>query len=208
MPEPIYRAMVALAIQVGWLRWAGNTTTSFEGCSRPGEPLRALRKDLLRPSDMLVKDGECRLLKVRKPKPGKRGKYLVQHFKVDNPAEVKFSEAVFREVEASKKLYPASASTYRLRWDRLLAMLEVPTSLKLTPGGMRGGGAVSAYKRGKPLTEILWQMRIKHLSTLESYLQEVAAESVLPQLSEASRRKIKTLSSLFEVSLQSAAATL
>jgi len=198
--------MVVLAINIGWHRWAGNTVISFEGCSRPGEPLKAVRSDLLLPSDMLLDDGNCIFLKVRKPKPGKRGKGLVQHFKVDNPSAVKFCEFVFKDLTSTEKLYPASPSTYRLRWDRLLEMLGVPKTLKLTPGGMRGGGAVAAYKKGKPLTEILWQMRIKHLTTLESYLQEVAAESILPQLSETSRGKIKTLSSLFEVSLTSAAA--
>ena len=81
LPEPVYRAMVVLAINIGWDRWAGNTVISFEGCSRPGEPLRGIRSDLLLPSGMSLGDEDCISLKVRKPKSGRRGRGIVQHFK-------------------------------------------------------------------------------------------------------------------------------
>ena len=105
---------------------------------------------------------------------------------------------VFKDVKADEKLYPATPGTYRRRWDKLLKLLEIPADVRLTPGGLRGGGAVAAYKGGRALVEILWQMRIKHLVTLESYLQEVAADSVLPKLSTESRLLIKSNAELFE----------
>ena len=58
----------------------------------------------------------------------------------------------------------------------------------IAPGGLRGGGAVQAYRAGRAISDILWAMRLGNQATLEYYLQEVAALSDLPLLA---RHKIK-----------------
>ena len=68
--------------------------------------------------------------------------------------------------------------------------LQVPPSSQLTPGCLRGGGAVYLYHTAQPLVEILWRMRLRHLSTLESYLQETAAENVVQKLPHHSKEKL------------------
>ena len=59
--------------------------------------------------------------------------------------------------------------------------------LRLTPGSLRGGGAVAAHKRGVNIADLQWRMRLGHQNTLAYYLQETTAASVLPSLSSSSR---------------------
>ena len=79
---------------------------------------------------------------------------------------------------------------YRKRWDKLLRALGIPADFHLTPGGLRGGGAVAAYRRGDQVSEIQWRMRLQHVGTLAFYLQEVAALSVIPRLHPRARGKV------------------
>ena len=64
--------------------------------------------------------------------------------------------------------------------------LGIIDRVQLTPGGLRGGGAVESYRRGCSVTELMWKMRVRNQSTLESYIQETAAATALSQLSPAS----------------------
>ena len=95
-------------------------------------------------------------------------------------------------------MYDGSAGVFRKRWDFLLSQLGVDSSLHVTPGGLRGGGAVECYRKGMHIADLVWRMRLKQISTLESYLQEVAAMSLLTDLTPQSRRSMKSASSLFE----------
>ena len=67
----------------------------------------------------------------------------------------------------------------------------------MTPGGLRGGGAVSWYRRGGSISDLVWAMRLKQVATLEAYLQEVAAISLLTELSAESRHSIRAAAALF-----------
>jgi len=40
---------------------------------------------------------------------------------------------------------------------------------------LQGGAAAYHYKNGKEISDLLWLLRLRSQSTLESYLQEVAA---------------------------------
>ena len=71
-----------------------------------------------------------------------------------------------------------------------MACLRLDKSWKLTPGTLRAGGAIFAYHQGIQVTEILWLMRFKSLTTLESYLQSTAALNVVLRLPEAIRLTI------------------
>ena len=86
---------------------------------------------------------------------------------------------------------------YRKRWDYLLKLLQVPSEINITPGGLRGGGAVAFYRRGGSIADLTWVMRLRQMSTLESYLQEVAALSFLKELSSHSLASIRAAASLF-----------
>ena len=181
MPRLVLDAMLAISLQWGWYRFACITALAFHGAMRIGEPLRAARSDLVLPTEALL-DGDVCFLCIQKPKARRRGKGKTQHSKITDAATVKFATALFEDMNVNSLLYPSSASTYRRRWDRVLQALEIPQTSLLTPGSLRGGGAVHLYHQGVPISDLLWRLRLKHLATLESYLQETAASGVFGKL--------------------------
>ena len=103
----------------------------------------------------------------------------MQHTRVTDAGAVAFISLVFAHLEADDPLWPASPAAFCYRWDHLLRHLDVPRGLGLTPGGLRGGGTVQRYRAGTSPAALQWDMRLKHLSTLEHYLQELAAVTAL-----------------------------
>ena len=191
MPEPIMLAMCALALLWRWDFWAATTLLCFYGSLRIGEVLRAQRRDFLTPADLLC-EGERFFLCIREPKTRGRGA-RVQHSAVVFTGNWRiFFEKVWAQLRPVDKLFPGSPWTYRRRWDVLLQTLGVSPSFRLTPGCLRGGGAVAAYRRGDAVSEIQWRMRLQHLGTLAFYLQEVSALSVIPRLPKRVREEISS----------------
>ncbi|CAE7735652.1 unnamed protein product, partial [Symbiodinium necroappetens] len=202
IPYALVRAMISLGLALGWARFAAVVGLSFYGTARVGEPLRAHRGAILLPCDLLVDETPVCYVRVEAPKTGHRGAGKVQHFVVGEAAFVRFLERLLARSPLEEKLFPASAATFRRRWNYVLQRLGVPAAFKLTPGGLRGGGAVLLYQRGTPVSDLLWRMRLRAQATLESYLQEVAAISVLPAFTDATRRRIAAASSVYDVQLE------
>ena len=183
MPEPLFKAIFALGLLRGWVRW----------CARAGEPLRARRKDLLLPSDTLPGIEVGVFMAVRAPKTAFRGKGRIPHVCVkDRAFSIIFLELVFERVPAEDMLYRGSASSFRKRWDELLSLLSVPKALSLTPGGLRGAGAVKAYREGVTISDLrvrhsaLWSHTYKksrRCLSCPSSLQRVVVVSLLLVLS-------------------------
>ena len=55
------------------------------------------------------------------------------------------------------------------------------------------------YKNGRPIADLLWLMRLRSQTTLESYLQEVAALNALSLLTPTSREFIKDVALTFKL---------
>ena len=66
---------------------------------------------------------------------------------------------------------------------------------------MRGGGAVAAYRAGADLIGMFWFMRLKSLQTLAYYLQEVAADTALTKLDQATIQNIRSMQAFFKALL-------
>jgi hypothetical protein len=196
VPEPLMRAMGAVALGWGWSRWCGALMLAFAGACRPGEVLRATRGELVLPSDVLS-TSQVAFLKIGSPKTRHRGGGRVQHVKIEDPVVVSFVAKVFGKLDRDEKLYGASDSAFRRRWDYVLKVLGVPQSARVTPGGIRGGGAIAAYRRGVPIADIMWRMRLRQQKTLEHYLQELAAEDVLAGLPKPAARAVGAAAECF-----------
>ena len=203
LPESLFKAMFAIAMLWKWTRWAATLILGYEGISRIGEVLTATRGDLMLPSDSFDDSCSIAFLKIRKPKSRKRGIGRVQHIRVSEACTVQFLERHFGHLDSAVKLFPRSASAFRSRWDRILDVLKIPVNCRPTPAGIRGGGAILAYKRNRPIQDILWAMRLTSITTLESYLQETAADSLLIRLPEDSKRKIRNAASFYPIALNS-----
>ncbi|CAE7242495.1 Fem1b [Symbiodinium sp. CCMP2592] len=201
LPEPLLHAMCSVAVLWGWKRWAATTLGAFYAICRPGEFVRAMRDQLLTSADLL-ETGQEFFLRIPEPKTRRRGA-RVQHARIKAPEFIlKFLGKVFQPLAGSCALYPGSPNMYRRRWDSLLKALLVEPTHRLTPGSLRGGGAVRAFRGGEPLSEVQWRMRLRHQETLGYYLQEVTALSVLPSLSSPSRNLVQGAAAAFPFVLE------
>eukprot|EP00438_Fugacium_kawagutii_P031232 Skav211063 [mRNA] locus=scaffold314:129393:143003:- [translate_table: standard] len=203
LPSLLFRAVFCVAVFKGWRRWAATLLLGYEGLARIGEVLAALRRDLVLPSDLFEAEHPAAFLRIHKPKSKRRGKGRIQHLKVETPAAVHFLEAVFCELDSFLPLFPLSTGMFRTRWEKILIFLGVPKAVRPTPASIRGGGAISAYRKGESIQSIMWRMRLVSQSTLESYLQELAAESFLTQLPESAKSRIRFFASFYFHALQS-----
>ncbi|CAE7214139.1 unnamed protein product, partial [Symbiodinium necroappetens] len=188
LPEPLLRAMVT----VGWLRglrrWAGCALLAFYGMARVGEVLKCERHHLLLRDD-LFPSAEALFLRLDTSKTATRGRPKVQHIRIDDPSAMELITIAFKDLQPAEPLFPLSPSAFRSRWDHCLRVLG--GAVLVTPGSLRGGGAVSAYHRGVPIQDIQWKLRLKHMATLEHYLQEVAALGALNEASDDAKRLIR-----------------
>ena len=199
LPEPLLHAMLGLALGLGWQRFCLVSLLAFYCIARPGELLSARRCDVLTAQDLLSDKSESPYLfvKVQLPKTRRRGAH-VQHCKFFNKQFLDFAEALLEPLQNSEMLYPGSPSSFHRRWDYLLTVIGVSKQAKETPGSLRGGGAVWAYRAGIDLAQLLWLMRLRHLQTLGYYLQEVAADSVLTSFERSTLDNVRNLQTFFK----------
>ena len=200
IPQAVYQAMVAVALAWGLVDWAATTMLTYWAPARCGEPQSATRGDLTLPDDFLLGHGTRVLLRILKPKSRGRGP-KIQHAGFDRLYESRFLTFAYGALRPTDPLYPASSGRYRKIFDLILAVLGVPAGV-YTPGGFRGGGAVTAYLAGRPISEIQWDMRLTSQDTLRYYLQEVAASNSMLVLPVQTREAIRVAAGLYEVSLQ------
>ena len=179
IPLPILQAIVALAWFSGNQAFAGVTLLAYFGMGRIGEVLATSRSDLLLPADDFWGQCEHAYLRLGSSKTSTRARGRVQHLKVDDLQAVACISQAFSALPSASKLFPLTPSAYRYRWNKFLGLLAIDTQLRLIPGGLRGGGAVWAYRGGMSIADIQWRMRLKHQAMLEYYLQEVGAITAL-----------------------------
>lgn len=193
-PEPLLEAVLVLAVRWGWRTWAGCTALCFFGACRIGEVLSASRQELLTPEDLLSSEKKV-YFRIKSPKARKRGA-SVQYTTVDVPFWAEVVSQIFARHKPQEPLYSGNASAYRSRLEAILRHIGVGKEHRLTPGSLRGGGAVAAHKRGVGINDLLWKLRLQHLRTLSYYLQETTAISILPALPNTVRCRIQLLRGL------------
>lgn len=198
IPEPLLRAAACcLALAWGWPSFAATLMAGFYGICRIGEVLRASRRELLTPEDLLSEE-QVVYLRILSPKSRNRGP-RVQYTKIEDEVAVRLIQTVWQKLHARQQLVVISAASFRRRWDAIMEKLGVEQHHRLTPGSLRGGGAIAAHRRGTPISDLLWRMRIQHQRTLAFYLQETTAVSLLPMLPPHCRDNILCLQRLLPI---------
>lgn len=157
-----------------WYGWCAATLIAFYGGGRLGEILQCARQDLLLPIDFIEPGPAPVFLRLRTFKSKNRQNAKVQRLRIVELTACRILHLLLRNLPSEVQLFGASAYQYRKRWNLLLGHLRLPSSLRLTPGGLRGGFAVWSYRHGVPIQDIMWALRLRSQSTLESYLQETA----------------------------------
>ena len=197
VPEAVLQGLIVGAFLHGWYEWCGVALLAFYGAGRVGEVLRCRRGDLVLPDDCFGNNPDTVFLQLRSFKSLTRQAARIQHMRIKNVDAVKLLRLIYLNYPTASVLFHGSSHQFRRRWDFMVNSYGIGAPLRLTPGGLRGGAAVAAYREGRHVNEILWALRLKNLSTLESYLQEVASLTFLNSLSEDSRLRLRSASSLF-----------
>ena len=205
VPEVVVRAICTLAWHWQWYSFVGATVLSFYGAGRLGEVLRCSREDLLLPEDLLEPAGTPVFLRLRQFKSKNRQPAKVQHMRVSDKHASLLLSRLFKKLPMQDPLFGNTPYQYRKRWDLVLESLGIEGQAALTPGGLRAGSAVHHYRQGKPINDLMWMLRLRSQSTLESYIQEVASLNVLAKLDDGKRKAIFACASLFpHIAAQSA----
>ena len=197
IPYGVVTAMISVAWMHKWYSWVGVTVLAFFGGGRVGEILRCRRADLILPSDTCGEGVTACFLELQKFKSLYRQPAKIQHMKINDATGVKLLEKIYSGVDSQQPLFFGSASQFRRRWDFLLATFKISPTLRLTPGGLRGGFAVFSYRQERMISQIQWDMRLRHIGTLESYLQETGTLTIYSRLSPESREQLKCAALLF-----------
>lgn len=135
--------------------------------------------------------------RIQRPKPGRRGIGRVQHTKISVESACKFLSFALEKLPSEAFVYPGSAGTFRTRWEKLLKGLRIPEGSNLTPAGLRAGGAVELYRRGLPIADIMWTLRLKNIETLQHYLQQISTQITMVDLPVACKDLVQTFSFFF-----------
>ena len=191
MPPSVLKAMVSVALLWNWPKFAAALLLGFSMMLHPAEFLTAVRKYLLLPSDILMDVLDCYLY-IREPKTRRYARR--QHGKCSDTTITLFLQWLYRSARMDEPLYPLSSSAFRTRWNCVLDFLGIPRSLGVTPGILRGSGATFFNYLTEDINRIAWRGRWRKTSTLEFYLQEVAAQTMLNELPSASRARVKRFS--------------
>ena len=191
-PPALALALFSLAVCWGWHDMAVFNLLCFTGMMRPSECLKLTRADVLLPSDLLS-FRRVVYVRVRDPK-NKRIAARREHVKVEDRMIVDLLSAWLPRLPPDVRLFQFSASRMRVYHDHLVAFFGVPCrdGEGITPASHRGGGAILCFERSGSLDLTRWRGRWSATSrTLEIYIQEVAAASVLPSLDANHRERIR-----------------
>ena len=150
----------------------------------PAEFISLLRSDLLLPGDTLNETAAF-YVHIRNPKTARFARK--QQCKIDDPCVLAYVAKVFGALAPNASLFAGGTSAYRRRWDLSVSM----PSRGATPAVLRGSGATALYLESEDLSLIQWRGRWAQLKTVEHYIQEVAAQSLLAQMPPEDRAVVK-----------------
>ena len=124
-----------------------------------------------------------------------------QTARIDPVDAVRLITATFARLQPADRLWPLSLRAFRSRFEALLSALGLPTKGENSGGGrplelpsLRGGGATALLQATEDSELVRRRGRWMNVKTMELYLQELAAVSLVPNLAPATRARIKVLS--------------
>ena len=200
LSEPIMKAICSVALLWSWHRWLAVTLIGFLGMLHPAEFITLTRADVLLPRDTLV-DKEVMYIFIRAPKTSRFARR--QHCKIDDPLAVKFVDFLIGGRDGKELIFPAGVTAYRRRWNAVLGKLGIPYLQQndgCTPAVLRGSGATHMFLCTEDIPRVQWRGRWAQAKTLEFYIQEAAAQSMLARLAPEAFKQVK-FSSQFAASL-------
>ena len=193
LSSAMVRAIICLGLLWGWRQFVGVISLGFGGMLHPNEFVHLCRQDLVFPEDALTASSTL-YVHIRSPKTARFARK--QHARIDDPSILHLARQLFFDLPLGSRLFDASLAVFRRQWNHLLDFLEIPrrqAQRGATPGVLRGSGATAMYLDTEDLPKVAWRGRWARSRTLEYYIQEVAAQLFLHQLSPRARERIQFL---------------
>ena len=188
---------MVMAFQFKWFSFAAATLVAFYGGSRLGEILQCGREDVMLPKDFMELGHGPIFVRLKSFKSRNRQPARVQRLRISDQSACRLLNLLIRRLPVNAPLFGSSPYQYRKRWNELLKVFRISQTLRVTPGGLRGGFAVAAYRAGRPVQDIQWSMRLRSQVTLEAYLQEAAALNAFASLGADVRSDVLAAAKLF-----------
>ena len=183
--------MFSLSVIWDWPDMGLFILTAFCALLRPGEVMKLTRSDVLLPSDLMTTRRHA-FIHLRDPKM-RRISARREHVRVEEPLLLELLEVWLPRLKPEQRLFPMKPENMRKYHDALVTFFGIPAAdgRGLTPASHRGGGATWTFEQTGDLELTRWRGRWASTSrTLEVYIQEVAAASVLPALNAGHRQRV------------------
>ena len=140
----------------------------------------------------LLLDTKTAYIRICTPKM-KRLRARREHLKISCSLTMRLLEAWLRGMPPETVLFDIKPSVFRRLHDAVASHFGFSTQdgIGLTPASHRGGGATTLFERSQDLNLVRWTGRWSSASrTVEIYVQEIAAASALPRLTESQRVRV------------------
>ena len=191
VPEAGLRAAITLACCLHWTAFALFLAFGWCAALRPGELLKLRRRDVTLPSDLASPTSPL-FLRLRASKTSrKHGAATHQHARIDAADVIELAEALVGELRPKERIFGWKYRAMRAQWDELFQRrlgFE-----RLTPSGLRSGGATDALLAGGLESA---RLRLRHLvnsRSTERYLQEAGAAFAYARVPPEARARVATL---------------
>ena len=188
-PATLLRACLSLALIWGWPRTAFLLAVGFLGLLRPGE-IAALRGDSFLMPDVLGVRGVM-LVRIVQPKM-RRLSARREHVRIEDPDILELARLLIQVPGLCGPFLVRQRQALEGNARKLLEFFGVQWQdhFGLTLASLRGGGATYFYLMNVPLDKIRWHGRWSTVRTVEIYVQECAALSLIPGLASEHQLRI------------------
>ena len=191
VPEAGVRAAITLACCLRWTAFALFLAFGWCAALRPGELLKLRRRDVTLPTDLASQTSPL-FLRLRASKTSrKHGAATHQHARIEAADVIELAEAYLGEMRPKDRIFGWKYRAMRAQWDELFKRrlgFE-----RLTPSGLRSGGATDALLAGGLESA---RLRLRHLvnsRSTERYLQEAGAAFAYARVPPEARARVATL---------------
>ena len=195
IPEAIARAFVALACAWGWHDVALAVLIGFLGMMRPGELIKLRVANLVLPRKGLSTTWAL-YVHIALPKM-RRLSARREHVRIDDPLTIAYCEALVNAFVPDDFVFcQGRPALFRRAWNALCAHLCIPAldMRGLTPASLRAGGATFWFRLKDSADWVRYRGRWANQRMLEIYIQEVAADDLLQQMSPSNLELARLLS--------------
>ena len=170
-----------------WISFAIILMVGFDAMLRPGE-LKFSRKDVTLPSEAFMAFTSTAVILIKNPK--NRAHFgRMQFANVKSARSLAWLEWLCVGLPKSASLCPITLPKMRSMWKQLMLDLRI-SDLKFTLSSLRTGGATALFMGGVPIDQLRFAGRWRSVHTLEHYVQESVATTIMSKLSSSQCKRL------------------